>query len=99
MWSAREPPNSKHPETTPSAGQCAKGTPPSFRDPKSRCWGGLPHRWYGVSAWTHLADGECHCPPLCRPGNRAVQSRALLAQPTKGKEGCPQMVGKLSFGA
>jgi hypothetical protein len=33
--------------------------------PHSRRWGGVPHRWYGVSASTHLANGEGRCPPLC----------------------------------
>ena len=35
--------------------------------PKSRRLGGFPHRRYGVSAWTHLANGEGCCPPLCGP--------------------------------
>ena len=58
--------------------------------PKSCCCGGIPHRRYGPSLWTHLANGEGSCPPLCGPdteqGNRDSPG-ALLAQPTKGKEG------------
>ena len=31
-----------------------------------RC-GRVPHRWYEVSTWTDLANGEGSCPPLCGP--------------------------------
>ena len=33
--------------------------------PKRHHRGGFPHRRYG--AWTHLANGEGRCPPLCGP--------------------------------
>ena len=35
--------------------------------PKSRHWGGIPHRQYGVSTWTYLANSEGSRPPLCGP--------------------------------
>ena len=56
--------------------------------PKSRRWGGAPHRQYGVSAWTHLSKGRC--PPLCghRARHRAVkqgQSGASTGTTDQGK--------------
>ena len=35
----------------------------------SRWWGGFPAAGGGggLSAWTHLANGEGHCPPPCGP--------------------------------
>ena len=33
--------------------------------PKSRCWGEAPHRWRGMTAWTHLANSKGSCLPLC----------------------------------
>ena len=35
--------------------------------PKSRCWGGVPHRRLGLTAWMHLANGEDICPAVCGP--------------------------------
>ena len=39
---------------------CPQGSDPAMDipGPKRRCWGGFPHRQSGVSAWTHLANGE-----------------------------------------
>ena len=54
--------------------------------PKSRRWGGVPHRWYGVSTWTPLANSEGSCPPPRGPDTNGESLGALLAQPTKGKE-------------
>ena len=34
---------------------------------KSCRWGGIPQRRRGVSKWTHQANGEGSCPPLCGP--------------------------------
>ena len=35
--------------------------------PKSRRWGVVPHCRFGMTAWTHLANGEGSCPPLRGP--------------------------------
>ena len=32
--------------------------------PKSRRSGGDPH-WFGMTAWSHLTNGQDICPPLC----------------------------------
>ena len=34
--------------------------------PKSRSWGEVPHRRLGMAAWTHLANDEGSCLPMCR---------------------------------
>ena len=33
--------------------------------PKNRCWGEVPHRRLGMATWTHLANGEGSCLPMC----------------------------------
>ena len=46
---------------------CWGSDPSRVLGPNSGCWGRFPHCWCGVSTWTHLTNGEGHCPPLCGP--------------------------------
>ena len=41
--------------------------------PKSRHWGGVPHRQFGMTAWTHLANGEDSCPSSVWTRHRAMK--------------------------
>ena len=58
--------------------------------PKSRRWGGVPHRRLGMTAWTHLANGEGSCPPLCTTahGGRGSKGRAVNGDRPIGAARC-----------
>ena len=52
---------------------------------------GSPTAGMGVSAWTHLANGEGSCPPPCGPDTgqwHRDSPGAALAAPPERKEGC-----------
>ena len=54
-----------HRGSDPASGH--PGHPGAQKLPLGRgCWEGMPHRRYGVSTWTHLANGEGSCPPQVR---------------------------------